>query len=226
MSGRAGQGSSIGAGGGDDAPREPAPGAGDGIERRRAAELEDAPLARAAGRAVGRVLREVRNAPARGWLLAERLGAVAARANESRAAAADVLGALWELAENSEATVRHVASGPLGQERTEYTISPAAVRARGGTPGAGDAEHREADTHYEHDEPRVHATREDSKVVLQTGGLLSSNEAVLVEVEIPESRLELLLARLEAAGVATAGLRDQLRGLPSHALPLRDPRRR
>ncbi|WP_333619305.1 hypothetical protein [Dietzia sp.] len=202
------------------------PESGDGIERRRRGELEDAPFARAAGRAVGRVLRELRNAPARGWLLAERLGAVAARANESRAAVADVLGALWELAENSEATVRHVASGPLGQERTEYTISPATIRNRGGSQGAGGAGQRDPGTHYAPGEPHVHATREESKVVLQTGGLLSSDEAVLVEVEIPESRLELLLSRLEAAGVATAGLRDQLRGLPSHALPLRDPRRR
>lgn len=186
---------------------------GGGIARRD----DHAPIARAAGRTAGLVVREFRNAPARGWLLAERVAAVAARVSDSGSAMADVLVAVWELAENSEATVRHVVNGPLGQERTDMTISPAAVRA--------DLEGRRRPG--EESETHVGAGRDgrngsgESTVVLQTGGMLTSDEAILVEIEVPERRLERVLTRLEAAGVATEELRRQLAGLPAHALPLR-----
>lgn len=204
---------------------EPPPPAGeprhsDALSRREGAQLSTLrKAARSTGNAVNVVAHEVRNAPARGWLLAERVTALAARAGDARVAMSDVIGALWELAENSEANVLHVVNGPLGPEKTNMKVSPKALRAQAANAGRADW----SDTH---EDPDARAADEGPVVRMQTGGMLSSDEAVMVELEVPERHLEAVIARLEAAGLATEELGRQLRGLTSHALPLRSGRRR
>lgn len=207
-------------------PADPSVTAGD-IERRE--KRTPSPLrqaARTTGSAVTVVAHEVRNAPARGWLLAERVAALAARAGDTRVALSDVIQAMWELAENSEANVLHVVNGPLGPERTNMKLSPKELRAqaeaaRGEAPRPGAA--GESETHFAADGD---AAGEGPRVRMQTGGMLSSDEAVMVELDVPERHLDAVIAKLEAMGLATEELGKQLRGLPSHALPLRGGKRR
>lgn len=213
---------------------DPSAPAGD-IERRE--NRQPSTLRRAArstGNAVAVAAHEVRNAPARGWLFAERVAALAARAGDTRVALSDVIQALWELAENSEANVLHVVNGPLGPERTNMRLSPKELRAQ--AEGAGGAAQRpgatgESETHYAADgadERTDGETDSDAgpRVRMQTGGMLSSDEAVMVELDVPERHLDAVIAKLEAMGLATEELGRQLRGLPSHALPLRGGKRR
>ena len=218
-------------------PADPSALAGD-IERRE--KRTPSPLrqaARTTGNAVTVVAHEVRNAPARGWLLAERVAALAARAGETRVALSDVIQAMWELAENSEANVLHVVNGPLGPERTNMKLSPKELRARaeaarGEAPRPGAA--GESETHFAAEgdsEDTASDGTDDSasagpRVRMQTGGMLSSDEAVMVELDVPERHLDAVIAKLEAMGLATEELGKQLRGLPSHALPLRGGKRR
>lgn len=207
-------------------PADPSAPAGD-IERRE--KRTPSPLrqaARTTGSAVTVVAHEVRNAPARGWLLAERVAALAARAGETRVALSDVIQAMWELAENSEANVLHVVNGPLGPERTNMKLSPKELRAqaeaaRGEAPRPGVA--GESETHFA---AEGDSAGEGPRVRMQTGGMLSSDEAVMVELDVPERHLDAVIAKLEAMGLATEELGKQLRGLPSHALPLRGGKRR
>lgn len=206
---------------------DPSAPAGD-IERRE--NRQPSTLRRAArstGNAVAVAAHEVRNAPARGWLFAERVAALAARAGDTRVAMSDVIQALRELAENSEANVMHVVNGPLGPERTNMRLSPKELRAQ--AEGAGGAAQRsgamgESETHYAADGE----TDSDAgpRVRMQTGGMLSSDEAVMVELDVPERHLDAVIAKLESMGLATEELGRQLRGLPSHALPLRGGKRR
>lgn len=208
-------------------PADPSAPAGD-IERRE--NRQPSTLRRAArstGNAVAVAAHEVRNAPARGWLLAERVAALAARAGDTRVALSDVIQALWELAENSEANVMHVVNGPLGPERTNMRLSPKELRAQAeaagdGAQGAGAM--GESETHYASDGET--APDAGPRVRMQTGGMLSSDEAVMVELDVPERHLDAVIAKLEAVGLATEELGRQLRGLPSHALPLRGGKRR
>lgn len=203
----------------------------DEVDRRRRAQLTTLQkAARTTGNAVGVVAHEVRNAPARGWLLAERVTALAARAGDTRVALSDFITALWELAENSEANILHVVNGPLGPERTNMTLSPKALRAEAEARAAGNgADGTRSDWSETHEVPGDDPDGDaDSgpRVRVQTGGMLSSEEAVMVELDVPERHLNAVLARLEAAGFATEELGRQLRGLAQHALPLRSGRRR
>lgn len=214
-------------------PADPSAG---GEELARREDRQPSPLrqaARSTGNAVAVVAHEVRNAPARGWLLAERVAALAARAGDTRVVLSDVIQALWDMAENSEANVLHVVNGPLGPERTNMRLSPKKLRAqfegaRGEASQAGAT--GESETHFAADggaeQSGEDAADAGPRVRMQTGGMLSSDEAVMVELDVPERHLDAVVAKLEAMGLATEELGRQLRGLPSHALPLRGGKRR
>lgn len=165
-------------------------------------------LARAVPTAVATIAREITLLPARGWLFAERVDALTARTRDAGAAVSALLEEAFELAAHSEARIRHMQSTTLGIEHTDWVLSPRveALIAKGIPP-------EEAAMHR-HSEPMV---------TLQTGGLLSSDEAIALEVDVPESGLARIVSALEAAGAAGRELAAQLNAIPGHALPLRPP---
>lgn len=177
------------------------------LARTRSAEIAPArAAARALPAAAAAIAREVSLLPARGWLLAERVDALTARTRDAGTAVSALLEQVWELAAHSEARVRHIQHTALGPERTEWVLSPQveALIARGVPPAEAQA-----------------ARDSEPMVTLQTGGLLSSHEAVALEVDLPESRVSTIIEALERVGSAGRDLAAQLKALPGHALPLR-----
>lgn len=165
--------------------------------------------ARAVPRAAAAMRREVALLPARSWLLAERVAVMSARATDVGDAVSELLETVWEMASESEARIRHVQNTPLGPEHTKWVLSPKveALIAAGLPP-----------------EEAQLARAAEPMVTMQTGGLLSSQEAVAIEVDVPESKMLDVIQRLEKLGTAGRELAGQLAALPAHALPLNPAR--
>lgn len=165
--------------------------------------------ARAVPRAAATVAREVALLPARSWLLAERAAVMSARTFDLGDAVSELLETVWEMAAESEARIRHVQSTTLGPEHTSWVLSPKveALIAAGLPP-----------------EEAQWVRASEPMVTLQTGGLLSSREAVAIEVDVPETKLMDVIQRLEKLGAAGRELAGQLAALPGHALPLNPAR--